>query len=170
MRCREICKDRLGLYLVNGIKISNQGYVLAEERNFQAGVKALIQNQKGEVLLLLDSRQINKDWQAWDFPGGRMNHDEDFLQTLKRELYEETGITKFSNPEFVKVALSTHEITLENRIKVGLILLLYRVTIDENTQITLSDEHLEYRWVDRMELRKLLNNAHKYPKKFVEDL
>lgn len=143
---------------------------MAGERKFHVGVKAMIENDKGEVLLLLDSRQINKDWKAWDFPGGRMNDNEDFLKTLARELHEETGITEFHDPEFVTAILSTHEITLKDKSKVGLILIMYKVSVAQGTQVVLSEEHHEYRWVSKQELKELLEQARKYPKEFTDKL
>lgn len=143
---------------------------MTEERMFQVGVKAMIENDKGEVLILLDSRQPNKDWEAWDFPGGRMNEGEDFLQTLARELEEETGITEFHDPKFITTILSTHEITLKNKSKVGLVLVVYKIKVNEDTKITLSDEHHEYRWVSAAELKRLFEQAHKYPKEFTDSL
>lgn len=143
---------------------------MAGERNFHVGIKAMIENDKGQMLILLDSRQVNKDWEAWDFPGGRMNEGEDFLQTLARELEEETGITKFHDPEFVTAILSTHEITLKDKSKVGLVLVMYKVKVDKDIKIALSDEHHEYRWVDASELKRLFEQAHKYPKEFIDSL
>lgn len=143
---------------------------MAGERQFQVGVKAMIENERGEALLLLDSRQLNKEWKAWDFPGGRMDESEDFLQTLTRELEEETGIAKFHNPELLTTILSTHEIPLKDGSKVGLILVIYKVKIDKGTEIKLSEEHHEYRWVSRKELKDLLEHANKYPKEFTDTL
>lgn len=143
---------------------------MSEERKFHVGIKAMIVNAKGEILVLLDSRSFNKDWEAWDLPGGRMNEGEDFLKTLSRELEEETGVTKFHNPEFVTLVLSTHEIKLKDGEKLGLILVVYKVEIDDDIEIKLSEEHHKYRWVSRTELKELFEKAHKYPKEFTDAL
>lgn len=36
---------------------------------------------------------VSKDGAKWQFPGGKPAEDESFLDTLKREVYEETGIS-----------------------------------------------------------------------------
>jgi len=143
---------------------------MAGERKFHVGVKAMIENDQGEILVLLDSRHSSKDWEAWDFPGGRMNEGEDFLQTLTRELEEETGITESHGPELIKTILSTYEITLKDNSKMGLILVVYKVQIASEAKIVLSDEHNEYRWVNKQELKRLFEQAHKYPKEFTDTL
>ena len=130
----------------------------------------MIENNAGETLLLLDSRTFYDDWEPWDFPGGRMNDGESFLQTLTRELQEEIGIENFNNAVHFKTILSTHEITLKDGRKLGLVLVIYKVKIDDKTKIVLSDEHNDHRWADKLELKKLLEQGHKYPRDFINGL
>lgn len=52
---------------------------------FRLSLKAFIQNDKGEVLVV---KETGRDW--WDLPGGGMEyHDETIKQALARELKEE---------------------------------------------------------------------------------
>jgi 8-oxo-dGTP pyrophosphatase MutT (NUDIX family) len=61
------------------------------EDNFHLGIKALIRNSKGEYLLLKTNKaRIDKEY--YDIPGGRIKRGEDIINTLKREVFEETGI------------------------------------------------------------------------------
>lgn len=53
---------------------------------FRLSLKAFIQNDKGEVLVVKETGRS-----AWDLPGGGMEHNETIKQALSRELREEVG-------------------------------------------------------------------------------
>lgn len=55
------------------------------EQLFQIGIKAVAQNNQGQILLLAVP-QWGDSPAHWDLPGGRMEPGEDFMQTLRREL------------------------------------------------------------------------------------
>ena len=50
-------------------------------------VRVVIQNEKGELLVILQ-----KKWNCWVFPGGKMESGETPLQAAKREVFEETNL------------------------------------------------------------------------------
>ncbi len=54
---------------------------------FRLSIKALIQNDKGEVLVVKES---GRTW--WDIPGGGMDHEESIKSALARELKEEVNL------------------------------------------------------------------------------
>ena len=54
-------------------------------------VAAVIQNQKGEVLLSLRPKNSHQGG-LWEFPGGKVEPEENLQQALARELDEELGI------------------------------------------------------------------------------
>lgn len=54
---------------------------------YRVAVKALIKNDKGEVLVVKEKSD------KWDLPGGGLNHDEEPLDGLKREILEELGVS-----------------------------------------------------------------------------
>lgn len=56
-----------------------------DNKSFQVSVKGLIFKDK-KVLLLHEQKG------TWDLPGGRLQHGENFEQTLKRECEEEMGV------------------------------------------------------------------------------
>lgn len=142
---------------------------MAEEKKFHVGVKGMIENDKGQVLLVHEARvQIDPHLEHWDFPGGRMEDGEKALDTLRREIQEEAGIREIFSPSFVASVISNHEIKLKDGEVVGLVLMVYKVKIAPNAKIVLSDEHYGYEWVSRAEAKKRL--AHKYPKEFTEQL
>ncbi len=84
----------------------------------------------------------------WDVPGGRVDDNEDLLETLRRELVEEIpSIVNFEINEILDVYRLPRDIEKD----LGLILLFYQVQSDI-TNITLSHEHCEYRWFNKEEL------------------
>jgi len=54
---------------------------------FRLSLKALIQNDRGEVLVVKES---GRTW--WDLPGGGMDHDESIKTAIARELKEEVNL------------------------------------------------------------------------------
>jgi len=50
-------------------------------------VRVIIQNEKGELLVILE-----KKWNCWVFPGGKIELNETPLEAAKREVFEETNL------------------------------------------------------------------------------
>lgn len=53
---------------------------------FRVSLKAVILNDKGEVLIV---KEHDRDW--WDLPGGGIDHGETIKEALARELFEEVS-------------------------------------------------------------------------------
>jgi 8-oxo-dGTP pyrophosphatase MutT (NUDIX family) len=136
-----------------------------KEKIYHLGVKALIQNASGDILLLKGN---SKEFQEahWDIPGGRVVEEETIEETLFREVKEETGLKNFLFLEHVDTLISTIEIPLPEDEKAGLILTVYQCSLQEFPFITLSSEHSEYAWTRPEKASALL--LHKYPKSFIE--
>jgi len=62
------------------------------DRYTHLGVYGILINDD-KILLIKKSRGPHKG--KWDLPGGTIEFGEEPYETLKRELYEETGITEF---------------------------------------------------------------------------
>jgi 8-oxo-dGTP pyrophosphatase MutT (NUDIX family) len=140
------------------------------EKLFYVGVKGLIKNKKGEYLLLkADVANHSRGTKVyWDIPGGRIEEGQTQLETLKREIQEETGINGISNIEFFTSVISHHEIPISDG-KAGLVLMIYVVSIPEDSSITLNPiEHSSYEWVNAKETAERLSN--KYPAEFTQKL
>lgn len=137
------------------------------EDKFHLGIKAIIRNDEGKILLLkVNVKQLrNYAGEAyWDIPGGRIQKNSTVEETLKREVEEETGITSIAS-------FRPFNMTLSNNIRipvgdetVGLILAAYVCEAGEIKDIKLSDEHVEYGWFSPQEAAELLSV--KYPKEF----
>lgn len=140
---------------------------MTKEKLFFIGVKALIANTKGRILLL-DTGDYHQKHQErhWDFPGGRIDVGESPLSALKREILEETGIEKMENPELFTAVISNHQIKMDDGTMAGLALFVYKTAIKPDAKIKLSDEHTSYGWFDSKEAASLLGN--KYPQEFTD--
>jgi 8-oxo-dGTP pyrophosphatase MutT (NUDIX family) len=133
---------------------------------FHLGIKALLRDSGGKVLLL----QVNpeklhgerKDY--WDLPGGRVQKGGSVIDTLKREVEEETGITEAQDPEEIGMVLSNIRIPLGEGESAGLILNIYACSIPAHSTIALSDEHVAYEWFAPPKAAELLQV--KYPEEF----
>ena len=138
---------------------------------FHLGIKALIRNENGEILLL----QVNKaklknsnTSEYWDIPGGRVQKGESPIDTLKREVEEETGIKEVSNIRSLMMVLSNIRIPITNEDSFGLILFVYTCNIPSNSNITISDEHINYNWFNVVEAARRLKI--KYPTEFTDKI
>ena len=132
------------------------------EKCYHLGVKALLRNTAGQYLILLVNRAKLRnpgDEEYWDIPGGRLQEGDSIKETLRREIEEETGITSCDVGLHLGIFMSNIEIPTDHG-TLGLLLSIYEVQTDAE-DIQISDEHLEYRWVDKEELLQKL--AHKYP-------
>jgi len=136
------------------------------EQLFQIGIKGLIRNEQGKILLLKIPAWGGSPG-YWDLPGGRMDPGETFVQTLKRELKEEIGVDYDGQPKHLATVLSNLTIPVGD-IRVPLVLIAYEVALLRGTPITLNEDEPEeaYDWfepkVAAQELQK------KYPQEFCD--
>ncbi len=140
------------------------------EDNFHLGIKALIRNSVGQILLLKVNKEKLKGFTGeayWDIPGGRIQKDQSIEETLKREVEEEIGVTEITNIKPFSMVLSKIRIP-QGDDSVGLILGAYTCEIPENSEIKLSEEHIEANWFSPEETSKLLEV--KYPVEFTEKI
>ncbi len=139
------------------------------EDKFHFGIKALIRNEKKEILLLKVNTEILKNKsnpEYWDIPGGRLQIGDTIAQTLKREVEEETGIRSIVSTQHVATVLSNIRIPISKSEDVGLLLAIYVCEVSDISKIILSEEHTEYAWFQTSEAAKMLE--FKYPKEFTE--
>jgi len=59
---------------------------MSDDKKMPLFVRAIIQNEKGQILLVKD-----KKW-SWNFPGGKLESGETAFQAAKRETFEETNL------------------------------------------------------------------------------
>ena len=119
------------------LPISVKGVLIAEAR----------------VLLLLNERG------EWDLPGGRPDPGEDHRAALSREVGEETGLAVE-----VGVALDDHlfEVLPGRFVRI----LPFVCRLSGGTEVVLSHEHLETRWVPLAELGESID-GHPLPRGYL---
>ncbi len=135
---------------------------------YHLGIKALLRNSEGKVLLLkVNPKKLRGEQRDyWDLPGGRVQKGDSVLGTLQREVEEETGITGLSDVTELGTVLSNIRIPLDDDLSAGLILSVYACTMPEDAVIALSDEHTAFEWFTPKEAAELLRV--KYPGPFCE--
>jgi 8-oxo-dGTP diphosphatase len=83
----------------------------------------------------------------WEFPGGGVDWGEDPEQAGKRETKEETGIEITSPLEFLGVTSAVYEKDGNEKHSVYLV---YLAETDKE-EVSISGEHDEYRWLNKLE-------------------
>ncbi len=134
-------------------------------KKFYVGVKGIVQDPVRGLLLL---HRDYKSGDYWDIPGGRMDGDEDFADTLKRELGEELPGIEVKE---VRELLGAFRLPKDIEEGTSLVLLYFRVEATLPDPIILSEEHESYAWVNGLDelpeglnpgiekiLRQLLDN------------
>lgn len=138
------------------------------EQLFQIGIKGLIRNKAGEILLLkIPAWSGNPS--HWDLPGGRMDPGETFVQTLRRELKEEISVDYAGEPKHLATVLSNITIPVEGG-RVPLVLMAYEVELPEGAEIRLGDDEPEeaFDWFEPKRAAELL--IQKYSPEFCQDV
>lgn len=130
------------------------------EQIFHVGVKALVRDSEGRVLLV---REMAHQETYWDVPGGRMEPGENLLDTLRRELHEEIGISDIQHAAQLATVVSNKQITTQHG-SVALLLVVYTVSLSEGAVPVAAEDQLELEWQTPAQAAVVL--ADKYPATF----
>lgn len=124
---------------------------------FHLGIKAIIRNKNGEVLVLENNpKMADLNPPHWDLPGGRVKNGDNIERTLIREVEEEIGIEDVKIIGLLDVSISNFRVRAGKQI-VGLILLTYLCSIKDPSRVKLTDdEHIQFQWVSKEKAAKLL--------------
>ncbi|MBI2583951.1 MAG: NUDIX domain-containing protein [Candidatus Aenigmarchaeota archaeon] len=141
------------------------------EQLFHVGVKALILDDKKNILLLRVNPKNLKfpDKAFWDIPGGRVR-EKQLEETLLEELKEETALDKkdINLGKVFSITISHKKNPTDIKgVKLALVVFLCKLR-NKDKKIKLSIEHTECKWVPIGEAKRLL--AYKYPKSFTDSL
>lgn len=140
------------------------------EQLFYLGLKALIRNKIGQILLVQEDPRDNPfdsvKGEYWDLPGGRIQKGETPDQAFNRELLEELGVNNVTKGNLISSVISNLYSEIEGH-KIGRILFIYEVDGDFS-KITLSDEHTSVNWFTPLEAAKFLKV--KYPPELTDKI
>ena len=114
----------------------------------QVGVKVLLRNLEGKVLLLRSRDGYATSKPLWDIPGGRIDPGTSLRENLARELLEETGLTLAGHP---RLTAAQDILPGDDR---HIVRLTY-VASGEGTPVLDGVEHTEYRWISFNDLLAL---------------
>ena len=112
----------------------------AQGEDLPKSLKAVIY-RNDKVLLLKNDR-------GWDLPGGHMKQDENVINGLKREIFEETGLT-ITNPQDLNMSHDNKE--------------FYCVQLPTD-DVKLSEEHTEYGFYTVEQIKEMDDVADFYKK------
>jgi 8-oxo-dGTP pyrophosphatase MutT (NUDIX family) len=119
-------------------------------------VKAVLQDPSGKFLIVRQGAR----WQA---VGGRLKAGEHVEDGLRREVFEETGLTEMTIDRIIHV----DEWDAKPQGVPMHIIALFFLCHTTETHVTLSDEHEEYRWIAVDELDSLGDAVEKEIKKAI---
>ena len=119
--------------------------LMAEDHLMYVGQKAFIEKD-GKILVLMDPDM------GLDFPGGKIQIGEtDFTKSLQREVREETGLEIEKGDAFY----TWYTVFGPHHRNAGKLVYLVGFKCEYiSGEVTLSDEHGEYRWVDESTYKK----------------
>lgn len=111
----------------------------------RVAAKAVITNDKGEVLLLREAKtyQEGTNTGKYQIPGGRLNIGESYGEGLRREVKEETGLE--ISPHYPIYVGEWHPLIKGEQYQ---IIAIFTVCEVMGGDVSLSEEHDDYKWVD----------------------
>ena len=133
------------------------------EALFQIGVKALIRNEDGD--LLLEGKRRDGGLITYDLPGGRIDEGETIETALRRELKEEIGLRYDGHIRLVALTISKSRPAAAYG-PVGLAIALYEIEYDTNHVVVLGEEEDAFLWASPDKAAEYI--AHKYGTDFCE--
>ncbi|HSW78043.1 MAG TPA: NUDIX hydrolase [Candidatus Chromulinivoraceae bacterium] len=116
-----------------------------KEQLFHVGVKALVHDGQGNLLLLHITRKNGEKY--WDLPGGRIDNGETAEAALDRELLEETGLTGLVVQKHLGIFMTDITIPLSESQHANLLFSVYLYSTTPSSQTTMNTEsNMTIRW------------------------
>ncbi|MEF3692347.1 MAG: nucleotide exchange factor GrpE [Candidatus Moraniibacteriota bacterium] len=134
--------------------------------NTQLTIKAAVFNKERKVLLLRRADEGIKNAKKYDLPGGWLEEGESVVDTLKREIKEETGLVDISIGDLIRFAEFENENGKVSKFR-GLRYIVYcnEVEVKLNPR-----EHSDYEWLSFDEAIEKLNTGDGFEEEKMETL
>ena len=128
----------------------------------------------GSVLYILDANFnvnyliLNYSYGHWDFPKGNIENGESEIDTIKREIMEETGIIDIKFMDGFRQQISYR---YKKKFKLVNKSVIYYIVETKSNKVILSFEHVDFAWLDfndalnRLSFdnsKKILKNANEF--------
>ena len=122
--------------------------------NYNVALKCFLKNKKWEILILKSSILQSSFWGSYDFPGWRIDEEEfniSYSAILKREIFEETGISKVAIWKEV-VGIGRHKVLWKFRNTSTEDLLIFYLFFEwileeDEASVSISNQHDDHEWV-----------------------
>lgn len=118
-------------------------------RPIGVGALALIERD-GELLM-----ELRSDCERWGLPGGAVEASEAVEDALRREVFEETGLSVTDHSLFGVFTDPTRIVAYPDGNVVRLLSFVYEVKVEAFDELRVSEESLELRFFDKNSLRSL---------------
>ncbi len=121
-------------------------------RTVSAG--GIVKNARGKFLI------VSQHGTSWSMPKGHVEDGEDFLAAARREIYEESGLTRLNLVKtlgsYERFRLNAQGVEDASELKV---IQMFLFTTDEEDLRPQDPENPEARWVEKHEVVEMLTHA-----------
>lgn len=125
------------------------------KEGFSQSVGAMVLNSRNQVLLVFQKKS-----QYWEFPKGREESGEQEFDTLKRELAEETGITRFRVKEGFREKMF-FDFILDRDTLIHREVTYYLLETNQEPRIS-PREHTAWKWVKLSAAKRYLKHPNQW--------
>jgi len=114
--------------------------------------RALVKNDKAQILVLKRSNERSYLPGRWELPGGKLDIGQDASSALEREVREETGLVVIPTD---RMAYWHGEIISSGKYKGLPYIILVGTAKTIAGEVTISNEHTAYKWVSKAQALEL---------------
>lgn len=107
--------------------------------------RAIVLNDKKEILLIQRAKDDSTDPNLWEFPGGKLDAGQDISNALEREVLEETGL--FVIPTTRVAYVESYIVTGSKKYNGLPYIILIGIGKVIGGKLQLSKEHQNFKWV-----------------------